>query len=234
MSRKNKLQKFAEISAFSNVLEAFTFEDGYLHANPDEKVKYTGNWSREFFKNENPLFLELACGKGEYTLGLSALYPDRNFIGMDIKGNRIWKGAKRALQEERKNVGFVRSRIEFITSYFGSEEIDGIWITFPDPFLKERDERRRLTSPEFLDRYTEILKDGGRLHLKTDDDQLYYFSLETLQAHPAYRIEAYSPDIYKSSQTPPELEIRTFYEQQHLTDGKTIKYIRATMHRPQV
>lgn len=228
MAKKNKLQKFADITAFPNVLEAFTFDDGYLHQSALKKVRYTNEWASRFFGNEGPICLELACGKGEYTLGLSELNPEWNYIGMDIKGNRIWKGARRALEEKKTNVGFLRSRIEFINTYFGEDEISEIWIVFPDPFLKSGDENRRLTSPEFLSRYVPVLKNGGVLHLKTDSDVLYEFTLETIQEHPQFELLTHDDDIDQHPRKD-ALEIKTFYENQHLKAGKKIKYIQARL-----
>lgn len=226
MAGKNKLKKFAEITSFPNVLEAFTFEDGLLHINDREMVRMKGQWGADFFGNSGPICLELACGKGEYSIGLAKLHPDRNYIGMDIKGNRIWRGARHALENELSNVGFLRSRIEFINHYFAEDEIAEIWIVFPDPFLRARDENRRLTSIPFLDRYGDLLRNGAKLHLKTDSQELFDFTLETIQEHPQFRLESVIPDVDLSERSP-ELSIQTFYERKHLRDGKSIKYIRA-------
>lgn len=230
MAGKGKLKKFAEITSFPNVLEAFTFDDGYLHADEDTRIRIKGKWKREFFKNDRSLCLELACGKGEYALGLGALYPDRNFIGVDIKGNRIWKGARRAIREGLDNVGFLRSRIEFINMYFVQDEVSEIWIVFPDPFLKIRDTNRRLTSGPFLDRYRGLLQDQALIHLKTDSDELYEYSLESIGNHPNYDIVTHNPDIDLKERSE-ELAIRTFYEKQHLEKGKKIKYIQAQFNK---
>lgn len=230
MAGKRKLKKFADVTSFSNVLEAFTYDEGYLHVSADERIQIKGLWSSRFFKNENPIHLELACGKGEYTLGLADLYPDRNYVGIDIKGNRIWTGAKRALHDEVENVGFLRSRIEFLESYFEEDEASEIWIIFPDPFLKSKDENRRLTSVPFLDRYRKVLKNGSLLHLKTDNEPLYMYTLESIEAHDDFKIEYKNPDIDRSARSE-ELAIKTYYEKQHLKDGRKIKYIRARLHK---
>lgn len=226
MAGKGKLRKFAEITSFPNVLEAFTFDDGYLHADEDSKILMKGKWRTEFFKNDRSLCLELACGKGEYALGLGALYPDRNFVGVDIKGNRIWKGARRAIREDMDNIGFLRSRIEFLNVYFAQDEVSEIWIVFPDPFLKTRDTNRRLTSGPFLDRYRDVLQDQALLHLKTDSDELYEYTLESIGQHPNYDIVTHDPDIDCEMRSD-ELAIRTYYEKQHMEQGKKIKYVQA-------
>lgn len=230
MAGKGKLKKFAEITSFPNVLEAFTFDDGYLHADADQKIRIKGNWATQFFESNHPLCLELACGKGEYALGLAQLYPDRNFVGVDIKGNRIWKGARRAIRESHDNVGFLRSRIEFINTYFEENEVSEIWIVFPDPFLRTRDANRRLTSGPFLDRYRDLLQDQASVHLKTDSDVLYEYTLESIGQHPHFDIITHNPDIDREIRSE-ELAIQTFYEKQHLAEGKKIKYIKARFYK---
>ncbi|MBY5957822.1 tRNA (guanosine(46)-N7)-methyltransferase TrmB [Membranicola marinus] len=230
MSGKGKLKKFAEITSFPNVLEAFTFENGYLNADAETKVYIKGKWGTDFFDEDRPISLELACGKGEYTVGLARLFPGRNFVGVDIKGNRIWKGARQAIRENLDNAGFLRSRIEFLSTYFAPDEVAEIWIIFPDPFLRLRDSNRRLTSSEFLDRYKEVLKDGALIHLKTDSDELYEYSLESISRHPHFEMVTSSADIDQVERSV-ELSIRTYYEQQHLAAGKKIKYIRARFRK---
>jgi len=225
-----KLKKFADITSFPNVMEAFTFGDGLLHADMNKKVKMKGRWSSHFFGNGHPLCLELACGKGEYTIGLAGLYPARNFIGMDVKGTRIWKGARQAFERNMQNVGFLRSRIEFIDTYFDKGEVAEIWIVFPDPFLKPRDENRRLTAQPFLDRYLHVLENGANLHLKTDSDELYEFTLDSIDQHANYQIEFHEADIDRSPRSE-ELAIKSFYEKQHLKNHKKIKYIRARLYK---
>ncbi|MCH8332105.1 MAG: tRNA (guanosine(46)-N7)-methyltransferase TrmB, partial [Bacteroidetes bacterium] len=159
-----KIKRFAEISTFPNVHEHTQFSD-------ERENGMRGNWS-EVFDNNNPIVLELACGKGEYTLALSELFPEKNIIGIDIKGNRIWKGAKTALDKNIKNVAFLRIEIEKLSLYFEKEEVDEIWITFPDPFLKKSKSKKRLTSPRFLGVFRRVLKRNGLVHLKTDSDVL--------------------------------------------------------------
>jgi tRNA (guanine-N7-)-methyltransferase len=222
MSRKNKLQKFSEVLEFRNVVENFTYDDPSLIRGINEKVELKGNWKKDFFENNNPLTLELACGRGEYTVALAQAYPETNFLGIDIKGARIWKGAKAAL--DYKNAGFLRCRIELIERFFDVGEVDEIWITFPDPFLFK--ERNRLTHHNFLNRYATILKKGGIIHLKTDDTTLYDFSLESFQSWGKGEIIYNNNDIYSGDLYCPELEYKTYYEKLHQGLGKTIKYIR--------
>jgi tRNA (guanine-N7-)-methyltransferase len=168
----------------------------------------------------------LACGGGEYCLGLSEMFPQKNFIGIDIKGARIWKGAKKAFLEKNFRIAFVRTKIELIPYFFGQNEISEIWITFPDPFLKNSKSNKRLTSPHYLDIYKKILADSAVLHLKTDDDSLYNFSLEVIRKDPEFSILDFSNDIYGLQAIYPELEWKTYYEMKHLAIGKKIKYIR--------
>lgn len=230
MTRRNKLGKFADILTFPNVYENFNFRDNLLTSNEEDRVYMKGQWRKDHFQNEDPLVLELACGRGEYTNALAEAYPKKNFIGVDIKGARIWKGAKYALAQELDNVAYLRTRIEFIENFFQQDEVDEIWITFPDPFLKEGSENRRLTSPPFLDRYRNILKKDGIIHLKTDDDTLYEYSLEIGQSYPHIDIEFHHDDIYQGELPIDELAYKTYYEIKHLAAGKKIKYIRFRLH----
>lgn len=223
MGRKNKLRKFAEILSYPNVVENYDPKFPRITANKDTFVELKGRWAKDFFRNNKPIVLELACGRGEYSLQLGRAYPERNFLGVDIKGARIWKGAKKALQEGLTNVGFFRTRIEQIDLFFDENEVDEIWITFPDPYLSK--ERKRLTSPIFLDKYRKFLKKGGLIHLKTDDDTLYESSLECANSHPDYQIQCQNDDIYSDKTISEELTYKTYYEAMHLADGKTIKYI---------
>ncbi len=225
MSKRSKLEKFAENLQLPNVFENFSFEDPHLYSGADRQVDYKGRWSREYFGNDHDLVLELACGRGEYCLGLAKLYPAKNFIGVDIKGARIWKGAKTALFLGLQNVAFVRTRIEMISRYFDQGEVSEIWITFPDPFLRKSKSERRLTSQSFLDRYMEILKPGAMLYLKTDDPTLYEFSLECIEAHPQYNLVKCCENIYAQSAIEPEYNIQTYYERMHRDKGKYIRYI---------
>jgi len=166
----------------------------------------------------------LACGKGDYTVALAMDYPDHNFIGVDIKGARLWRGAKTAMDGSMLNVAFLRTRIEFIDRFFASEEVSEIWITFPDPF--EGKITRRLTSPPFIERYRKILKSGGIIHLKTDSRLLYDFTLDVIHSDSRCHVLYANPDIYNSPLEFKELEHKTYYEKKHLAEGRTIKYLR--------
>ncbi len=226
MSRRNKLQKFAEVLSFPNVYENFDASNPSLAGENGVQVDLKGKWQEVHFKNDQPITLELACGKGDYAIGLAQRFPDRNFIGVDIKGARIWRGAKTALEAGLQNVAFLRTRIEQLSLFFDENEVDEIWITFPDPFLRKGKENRRLTSPNFLSQYPKLLKSGGLVHLKTDDPTLYEYTLEVLAEQKNYTLLYHDDDIYAKPLPMPELEIKTFYEKQHLAAGKTIKYIR--------
>jgi len=221
--KKNKLQKFTELLGFSNVYENFDPEHPKLLADHGKVVSMENGWSKDHFKNTNPLILELACGKGEYTLGLASKYKDKNFVGVDIKGARIWKGAKMALGKKLQNVVFLRTRIEQLNLFFQKGEIQEIWITFPDPFIKK--ENRRLTAPRFLDIYYSLLEDSGIVHLKTDSRELYEFTLEVIKNHNHWKLLNHSSNIYKKELIHPDLSFKTFYENMHLSQGKKITFI---------
>ena len=177
-------------------------------------------------KKQNASVLELACGRGEYSVALSVLYANKNFIGVDIKGARLHQGATRALRQNLENVAFIRTRIEQIDMFFSENEISEIWITFPDPFLNETKSNRRLTSIPFLERYCKFLKKDGILHLKTDSTELYDFTLETLSFQTLFTLLESDNDIYAHPLSIPELDIKTYYEKKHLQDGRLIKYIK--------
>ena len=226
MSTRNKLQKFAEVLSFPNVFENFNAKDRILVGKDGEQVDYSSGWNDFYFKNNNPIILELACGRGEYSLELARRNPDINYIGVDIKGARIWKGAKIALEENLHNICFLRTRIEHISDFFKPEEVDQIWITFPDPFLKKSKSNRRLTSPLFLERYRNILKNNGIIHLKTDSPELYEFTLEVISKDRNCNIIYKNSDIYSKQLDFSSLNIKTFYERSHLEKGRKIKYIR--------
>lgn len=226
MSKRNKLQKFAELLTFPNVYENFDPRNPQLIGMGGMPVSLRGCWAEAHFKNDHPITLELACGRGEYTLGLARRYPGRNFIGVDIKGARIWKGAKIALEEGLENAAFLRTRIEQIALFFAPGEISEIWITFPDPFLKKGKANRRLTAPGFLKGYRQLLKEDGQVHLKTDSPQLYEFTLEVLAEEPGVSLSYQNNDIYAGPLPIPELELKTYYEKMHLEDGRKIKYVR--------
>lgn len=226
MSKRNKLQKFAEVLAFPNVYENFSAKVPELAGKNGEIIDLKGKWATKHFQNENPITLELACGRGEYTLQLARQYPNRNFIGVDIKGARIWKGARMALEEGLNNAAFLRTRIEVIQNFIAPIEISEIWITFPDPFLKKSKKNRRLTSPNFLKTYRQILQTDGVIHLKTDSPELYEYTLEVLEEPENGTLLYKNNNIYKGELPIPELAFKTYYENMHLEVGKTIKYIR--------
>ena len=226
MSKRNKLQKFAEVLSFPNVYENFDARRPELAGLNGAIVELKGEWNEKHFGRTAPITLELACGGGEYTLGLGRMYPDRHFIGVDVKGARIWKGARVALAEELDNVAFLRTRIEQIEYFFAPGEIDEIWITFPDPFLRKGKANRRLSAGPFLDRYKRILKPGGRIHLKTDERRLYDFTLEVLAGRDDVVIEAQTTDLYAEALPSEELGIKTYYENLHIAPGDTITYLR--------
>ena len=221
--KRNKLQKFAELLSFPNAYENFTPDDPKLTLHYNEIKSMENGWVQDHYNNDFPLVVELACGRGEYTLALAERYPQKNFLGVDIKGARLWKGAKMALEHDLTNAAFLRTRIEQIYYFFKPNEIDEIWITFPDPFLKK--ENRRLTAPRFLDLYHPILKSKGIVHLKTDSDELYEFTLEVMESLSEWKLRDHSPDIYKESLPHPDLDILTYYEKMHLEDRKKIKYV---------
>lgn len=226
MSRKNKLKKFADLLALPNVFENIDYGDAQLLGEGGQVVDMKGRWHEAYFQNDRPITLELACGRGEYTIGLARRYPERNFIGVDIKGARLWKGAGEARAAGLSNAAFLRIRIEAIADFFAPGEVHEIWITFPDPFLRESKADRRLTSPPFLDRYRDIIGPEGLIHLKTDETNLYEFSLGVAQTYPHAALEYHNPDIYAGALPLAELELRTHYENLFLNEGKAIKYLR--------
>ncbi|PPK85133.1 tRNA (guanine-N(7)-)-methyltransferase [Neolewinella xylanilytica] len=226
MSGRNKLQKFAEVLRMPNVYESFEPTKPELSGVNGATVDLRGRWAAKHFGNDRPITLELACGRGEYTVDLARQYPDRNFIGVDIKGARIWQGAKIALNEGLDNAAFLRTRIEVISHFFAPGEVEEIWITFPDPFLKKGKENRRLTAAQFLKQYRRILKPDGLIHLKTDSRELYEWSLETLVRQPVVELLYQDEDIYSRPLPIPELATETYYERMHKDLGKTITYLR--------
>ncbi|MBN1157995.1 MAG: tRNA (guanosine(46)-N7)-methyltransferase TrmB [Bacteroidales bacterium] len=213
---KKKLQRFEEIKTFPNVLQP-VFREVFQKDHP-----LKGNWKNTYFENENPIILELGCGKGEYTIGLARTNPGSSYIGVDIKGARIWKGAQTALLEGISNVVFIRTRIELVSSFFGESEVDEIWLTFPDPQPKKV--RKRLSSSRFLKCYQRFLKNNGRIHLKTDSDMLYRYTL-ALAVRNHFKILHRTEDLYHSGIQNDILQIRTFYEQQFLDKNLKIKYL---------
>ncbi len=213
---KNKLAKFADMATYENVFQ-YTFD-----TLKEEGFPFKGKW-HTYFGNTNPVVLELGCGKGEYTVGLARKFPEKNFIGIDIKGARMWTGASQALEEGLTNAAFLRTRIELINHFFAQDEVSEIWITFPDPQMKKTN--KRLTSTRFMEQYSRMLKEGGIIHLKTDSNFLYRYSKVMIAEN---RIETFfdTEDLYNSGLNGDILEIRTFYEQQWLSRGLNIKYIR--------
>ncbi|MEJ7778718.1 MAG: tRNA (guanosine(46)-N7)-methyltransferase TrmB [Daejeonella sp.] len=210
---KDKIRRFAEITAFDNVIE---LDDG-------KNIK--GNWSESQFKNNNPLILELGCGKGEYTVNLAKLFPGRNFIGIDYKGNRIWRGAKTALEENISNVAFLRIQIENLLDYFAESEVSEIWITFPDPQPQISREKKRLTSQRFLNMYKIVLQKDGIIHLKTDSDSLYLYTLHRV-TEPGFKLHISTEDLYGSAFADEILSIKTYYEKKYLVSKKNINYVK--------
>ncbi len=213
---QKKLIRFEAIKSFANVFEYPT--------------NMAGKWN-EFFKNDNSLTLELACGKGEYAVGLGRIYPEKNFIGIDIKGNRIWRGAKTAIDESLTNVAFVRSHIDKITDYFNADEVEEIWITFPDPQLRASRSKKRLTHPHFLRLYQQILKNGGLVHLKTDSPRLYQFTLTVINL---FQLEllVYTEQAYFGQNIKPELTIKTHYEGLDIAASSKIHYVCFRINQP--
>lgn len=185
-----------------------------------------GNWNKDFFKNDNPITVELACGRGEYTIGLAKLFPDRNYIGVDIKGERIWKGSTTATENNLTNAAFLRTMILLIENFFAEGEISEIWITFPDPRPRVRDIKRRLTSPRFLSIYKRLLKPGGYVRLKTDNTGFYEFTLEEVLQRDDITDLKFSDDVYNSELRPECFDIKTKYEQMFAAKGERIKYLR--------
>lgn len=226
MTKLSKLQKFAAIRTFPNVYSSKGHNDPLVVDSQGNDVDMKGQWQKHF-KNENPIILEVACGKGHYARGLGQMYPDNNYIGVEIKGNRLFTGANAALLSKEENVAFLRARIEFMEYYFAPEEVSEIWITFPDPQLGKA--RKRTTAPRFLDVYRNILKkENNIVHLKTDSTELYEYTLEVLEEQ-KIKILYQNDDIYAQALDFPELEIKTFYEEMHLKDNRTIKYIQFTL-----
>lgn len=213
---KSKLKKFAELETFGNVVQVpFRSVD-------QSDYKYKGKWNAEFFKNKNPLILELGCGKGEYTVSLAKLMPGKNFIGVDIKGARIWKGAKAALENGIHNAGFLRTSIDIIDKFFGEKEIEQIWLTFPDPQMKNS--RKRLTATNFMEKYRRMLNENGIIHLKTDSNFQYRYTLEMIKEN-GLNIIAQTDNLYHSSLLNDALSIQTFYEKQWRDRDIPIKYL---------
>lgn len=214
---KHKLARFAENLTFPNLFQV-SFE--YLEAN---EFEWRGRW-KEFFGNDNPIVLELGCGKGEYTIALARENGARNYIGVDIKGARLWRGAKTSNEEKMQNVAFIRTRIEMINRFFAQDEVSEIWITFPDPQPKKP--MKRLTSERFLGYYREILRPGSFIHLKTDSRELYDYTMDEVIAPAGYEVEFSTTDLYASGYGGMATAVQTFYESMFLKEGKPITYIK--------
>lgn len=210
---QKKLFRFAQLKTFSNVLE-----------NPPD---IQGKW-QAFFKNGNPIILELACGRGEYTVGLSELHPENNYVGIDIKGNRMYIGAKVALQKNLTNAAFLRTQIEKLPDYFADGEVSEIWITFPDPQLRVSKAKKRLTHPRFLRLYQQVLKPGGLIHLKTDSPDLYQFTSHVIDMYGLTK-KLSSEDIYGAEGVSDELNIKTHYESLDIAQSKKVYYLQFTL-----
>ena len=206
---QKKLIRFEDLKTFQNVLE-------YPESMP-------GKW-HEFFQNKNPIILELACGKGEYAVGLGRLFSNKNFIGIDVKGNRIWKGAKTALNESLKNVAFLRTQIDMLADYFAANEVSEIWITFPDPQLRFSKMKKRLTHPKFLRLYKNILRPNGIIHLKTDSPDLYNFTKAVIDLH-QLKISEDKDDLYKDNNISDTLKIKTHYENLDIAQSNKVHYL---------
>lgn len=220
MGSKNKLKRFKENETFNNVFQPSRQD----LVEGDYELK--GNWNSSVFKNNNPLVLELGCGKGEYSVALAKKFPEKNFIGVDIKGARFWRGAKTAIEESIPNVAFLRTQIELIDHAFAENEVDEIWITFPDPQIKYKRTKHRMTNQEFLKRYKKILKPNGHVNLKTDSEFMHGYTLGLLHGE-GHEIIYANHDVYKNEGSPEEVTgIQTFYEEQYLEQNKPITYIR--------
>jgi tRNA (guanine-N7-)-methyltransferase len=218
---KRKLQRFAENETFNHF-----FQPGWEDLSAGFSLR--GKWNADFFGNNNPVIIEMGCGKGEYTVDLSTKYPERNFIGIDKKGARMWRGAKTSDEEKRSNVAFVRIRAENIGRIFGPAEVDEIWITFPEPQPNSPRHSKRFTSPEFIARYRQILKPGGIIHLKTDNDMFYKYTLEVIREND-HKLLFCTDDLYANPGDPEVkdvVDVQTHYENIWLAEGLTIKYLR--------
>jgi tRNA (guanine-N7-)-methyltransferase len=219
---KNKISRFEENLTFD-----FLFQRSFEQLHGGFHLK--GKW-KEFFGNDKPIILELGCGKGEYTIGLAQSHPDRNYIGMDIKGSRMWVGCKQVRDLGLKNVAFIRARIALIEHFFGKDEVSEIWLTFSDPHLREGHKRKRLSSPQYLRRYSSFLKDENIIHLKTDNPVLFEFTQEVIEEG-GHELGFISDDVYEKGAPPEVMEIQTFYEQMWREEGRTIHYLNFKMKK---
>lgn len=215
---KNKLARWTELGSFRNVIQPLIGEI----SGKDHPVK--GRWHEEIFRNNNPIVLELGCGKGEYSVGLATRYPEKNYIGIDIKGARMWRGAKSANENNLPNIAFLRTRIEFINSFFSENEVDEIWVTFPDPHMGGRNSSKRLTSPGFLNSYRQFIRDDGIIHLKTDNRELFNYTVK-VAGYNRLEIVQVTSDLYSGSIQDDILSIKTHYEKLFLAKGMPINYV---------
>lgn len=225
---KRKLQRFAENATFNHF-----FQPGWEELSAGFSLR--GKWNSDFFCNGNPVIIEMGCGKGEYTVDLSTKYPDKNFIGIDKKGARMWRGAKTSIEESRKNVAFVRMRAENINMVFNADEVDEIWITFPEPQPNSPRHSKRFTSPEFINRYRKLLKRGGIIHLKTDSDLFYNYTLGII-SDGGHELLYNASDLYSNPSDPEVrdvIDVQTHYEKMWLSQGLTIKYLRFRLKQEQ-
>lgn len=219
MGSKNKLKRFNQNLTFSNVIQPEREEITL------GEFRYKGKWRQEFFKNDHPIVVELGCGKGEYSVYLAQQYPEKNFVGVDIKGARFWAGAKESLELGLSNVGFLRTQIELIEDVFAENEVDEIWITFPDPQIKFKRTKHRLTNPAFLDRYRTILQPEGRIHLKTDSEFLHGYTLGLLEGK-GWEVDYAHHDVYGNAYSPKHVTaIQTHYERLFMEKGRLITYL---------
>ena len=222
-----KIERWNEMESFPNVIQP-KFNEVF-----EVDFKYKGHWQSEVFKNNNPIVLELGCGRGEYSVGLGSHFPNKNFIGLDIKGARIWKGAKQAIDQKLNNIFFIRTHIDLITSFFAPNEFDEIWITFPDPQPQESRARKRLTAPMFIERYKQLLKPNGIIHLKTDNEGFFRYTLEEIERNNFNLIE-HTFNLYDEElknldpKTQEILSIKTYYENLFSKKGHKIHYLKFT------
>ena len=224
MGRKSKLRRFAEVATFSNVYEIDPAQESFISNQEGLSRDLRGQWADVHFHNDHPVILELACGKGDYTVALARDHAEKNYIGVDIKGARMWRGARTALETGLNNVAFLRTRIEFIDRFFAPGEVSEIWITFPDPQLRVSRAKKRLTHPKFLRLYQQVLQPGGLIHLKTDSPNLYQF---TRQVADMYGLKTHTDyeDVYAINELTPELKIKTHYEELDIAESNRVHYL---------